>query len=110
MFTAEYISVREKVIENTISELFPATSDDILNQKRQARDEFRNLSYVVKESWEICARDPVEKKPGIQQRLIDALYKYSIIPYDGLATSIQHRCYVSTIHWWVMSIESYTMY
>ena len=50
-FTAEYILIREKVTENTVSELFTATRDDIQNKRRQVKDEFRNLSDVVKDVW-----------------------------------------------------------
>ena len=49
LFTAEYIFIREKVRENTVSELLSATRDDIQKQRRQTMEEFTNLSDAAKE-------------------------------------------------------------
>ena len=88
----------------------PEKRGDIQNQRRQVRENIRNLYDVVKEYWESHARDIVEQLPVIRQRLFDALRKDSIIPYDDLANYIQHWCSASTISRWVMSIEGFTMY
>ena len=65
LFPAEYTLIMEKCRENTVSELFTATRDKIQKQRRKAREYFRNLHNVVKESWEAHTRDPAEKQPGI---------------------------------------------
>ena len=88
----------------------PEKRGDIQNQRRQVRENIRNLYDVVKEYLESHARDIVEQLPVIRQRLFDALRKDSIIPYDDLANYIQHWCSASTISRWVMSIEGFTMY
>ena len=76
----------------------------------QVRESFKNLSSVLKDCWEDHERDLVEQQPVIQKRLIDALWKYSSIPYDGIVNSIHPWCSVSTIRWWVMPREGFTMY
>ena len=65
---------------------------------------------MVTEFWEAHARYVVEQQPGVQKILIDALWKYYSIPYDGLANFICHWCSSSTIRSWVISREGYTMY
>ena len=49
LFTEEYILTREKVGENTVPQLLPATSDEIQKKSRKARKELRNLSGAMKE-------------------------------------------------------------
>ena len=69
-----------------------ATRYVIKKQGMKKRDEFRNISDVVKERWEAHERDIVEQQPGIRQRLIYAIQKYSNIPYYGLTNFIQPWC------------------
>ena len=64
---------------------------------------------MVKDNWEYHSRDLMEQQPGIRQILNYALRKDSIIPCDGLSNCIQHWYYESTIYWWVISREGYTM-
>ena len=58
-FTADYIFIRDKFGENKVSQLLPATSDDIQNQSRLEREEYRNLYNVMKENLGDHARDLV---------------------------------------------------
>ena len=51
--------------ENKVSELFPSTRYDIQKQRKQAREEFINLSGAVKELRGDHARDIVEQQSVI---------------------------------------------
>ena len=48
LFTAEYIFIKEKVRENIVSRLSPATRGDIQKKSMKERDKLRNLSDMVK--------------------------------------------------------------
>ncbi|KAI2498747.1 hypothetical protein MHU86_15758 [Fragilaria crotonensis] len=76
----------------------------------EAKAEWVLLDASVKEEWIFHARNHDERQPYIRDQIIQAIQRSPTKSFDKIAADIDHWCSASTIHKWLSSHDSYSVY